>query len=162
MTIVLLLAVLVVLFLLAFVTKRRFGVLGLSLAAGVVLSQNATNYLANFYANNQIHIEPLSYDSAASLTLILLPALILLVSGPKYSTKKAALIGSTGFALLGMFFLAGPLTASLPPADPLVRDILLIVGEWESLIVIVALALALLDTFMVHGMSIKKPKSKKH
>ena len=162
MTIVLLLAVLIGLFLLAFFTKRRFGVLGLSLAAGVVLSQYAARYLTQFYESNQLSFGPLSYNSASIITLTVLPALMLLISGPKYSTNKSAMVGSIGFALLGMFFIAGPLTASLPPAEPLVRDILLLIGEWENLIVVIALALALVDTFMVHNLSIKKPKSKKH
>ena len=39
MALVIILGIAVVLFILAFLTKRRFGVLGLGLAAGVVLSQ---------------------------------------------------------------------------------------------------------------------------
>lgn len=161
MTLVILIAVLLILFSLAFITKRRFGVLGLSLAAGVVLAQNATSHVASLYQDYQIAVAPLSFSTAATITLIILPALILLASGPTYSNRRSAFVGSIGFALLGMFFLAGPLTASLPPAEPLVRDILLTVGDWENLIVVVALALALVDTFMVHGVSMPGRKSKK-
>jgi len=162
MTIVLIAIIFGALTALAFMTKRRFGVLGLSLAAGVVLSQNATNYVSDFYASNTIPVEPLTYNSAAAITLIILPPLILMFGGPKYSLRKTAVFGAVGFGLLATFFLIGPLTASLPPAQSSVRDALLLVSDWENIIVIVALVLALLDTFLVHGISKSHSKSSKH
>ena len=162
MTIVLLFVVLLALFSLAYVTKRRFGVLGLSLAAGVVIAQNASRPVAEYLEKQQFPVEPLTHISAAIILLTLTPALILLLGGPTYSRKKSALIGAAGFALLGTFFLIGPLTMSLPPAEASVRDVLMLVAEWESVIIVVALALALFDTFMVHGIASPKRRSRKH
>jgi len=162
MTIVLIVIIFGALTALAFVTKRRFGVLGLSLAAGVVLSQNATRYVSDFFANNSVPVEPLTYNSAAAITLIMLPPLVLMFGGPKYSSHKTAIFGAVGFGLLATFFLIGPLTSSLPPAQASVRDALLLISDWENVIVIIALLLALLDTFLVHGISKSPGKSRKH
>lgn len=162
MTIVLIAIIFAALTGLAFVTKRRFGVLGLSLAAGVVLSQNATAYVSDFLASNTLPVEPLTYNSAAAISLIILPPLVLMFGGPKYNSHKTAIFGAIGFGLLATFFLIGPLTSSLPPAEPVVRDTMLLISDWENVIVIVALLLALVDTFLVHGISKPHNKSSKH
>lgn len=153
----------ITLFGLAFVTRRRFGVLGLALASGVVLAQNATSYVGDIFEQYQLPVAPFSYDGAATVLLIVAPALLLLAGGPRYSTRKASLIGALGFSLLGTFFLLGPLTTALPADDLAVRSALQILSKWQNLIVIVALLLALLDTFMVHGISGgRHKKSSKH
>ncbi len=160
MTLIVIVVVAIALFGLAFVTKRRFGVLGLALAAGVVLAQSATNYVSDFLQQQALPVAPLTYDGTATIILILLPALILLVGGPTYSSKKAAIIGALGFALLGTFFLLGPLTTALPTTDTAVRNVLVVVAQSQDIIVIVALVLALLDTVMVHGGLSRHHKSK--
>ncbi len=160
MTLIVIVVVALALFGLAFVTKRRFGVLGLALAAGVVLAQSATSYVSDFLQQQAIPVAPLTYDGTATILLILLPALVLLVGGPTYSSKKAAIIGALGFALLGTFFLLGPLTTTLPTTDTVVRDVLVVVAQSQDIIVIVALVLALLDTVMVHGGLLRHHKSK--
>lgn len=162
MTLVIILAILIILFGLAFVTRRRFGVLGLALAAGVVLAQNATKYVSDFFEQNNILVTPLSYDSAATVCIILLPAIILLIGGPVYHSKKAALVGAFGFALLGTLFLLGPLTTALPAEDRSMRSALVTLSQWQNAIVVVALLLALIDTFMVHGAVARHHKSIKH
>ncbi len=151
MTLVIIVVILLALFGLAFSTKRRFGVLGLALAAGVVLSQNASKHVADVLESFVMPVEPFTYGAAATMLLTLTPALILLAGGPTYRDKKSALIGATGFALLGTFFVLGPLTTALPTTGSTIHDILVILAQWQNVIVVVALMLALVDTFMVHG-----------
>lgn len=151
MTLIVIAIIALVLFGLAFFTKRRFGVLGLALASGVVLAQNATKFLGDFFESQALPVAPLTYDSAATVVLIILPALVLLAGGPKYHTRQAAFVGALGFSLLGTFFLLGPLTTALPTTDMSIRNALIVVSQWQNVIVVVALLLALLDTFMVHG-----------
>lgn len=162
MTLIVIFVVSLALFGIAFVTKRRFGVLGLALAAGVVLAQNATGYVSGFLEQQQLPVAPLSYNDTAKILLILVPAFLLLAGGPTYHSKKAAVAGALGFALLGTFFLLGPLTTALPTEDPSIRDILVQIANSQNLIVIVALSLALIDTFMVHGVVSRHRKSSKH
>lgn len=160
MTLVIILVILCALFGLAFVTKRRFGVLGLALAAGVVLAQSASHYVGQFFEQQGLPVAPLSYGSAATVLLILLPALLLLMGGPVYRSKKSAFVGALGFALLGTFFLLGPLTTALPADNQTIRSALVVIAQWQNVIVVVALVLALLDTFMVHGAVARHHKSK--
>ena len=160
MTLIVILVVAIALFGLAFATKRRFGVLGLGLAAGVVLAEAATSYVATFLEQQGVPVAPLSYKGTATILLILLPALILLAGGPTYASKKAAVVGALGFALLGTFFLLGPLTTALPTDDPAIRDVLIKVAQSQDAIVVVALILALIDTLMVHGGLVSHRKSK--
>lgn len=162
MTLIVILVVAVALFGIAFFTKRRFGILGLALTAGVVLAQSATRYVADFFESQNLPVEPLSYHSAATVLLILLPALILLAGGPTYASKKAAVVGALGFALLGTFFLLGPLTTALPTSDLSVREALIKIAQSQDIIIIVALVLALIDTFMVHGAAGRHRKASKH
>lgn len=162
MTLIIILVVLLALFGLAFVTKRRFGVLGLALAAGVVLAQNASVFVAGYIKSQSLSVEPLSYSSVATIALILAPALILLAGGPTYNSKRAATVGAVGFALLGTLFLLGPLTTDLPSTDSAVRNVLNIIARYQNIIVICALVLALIDTYMVHGGIAAHHDKKKH
>lgn len=162
MTLIVILVVALALFGIAFVTRRRFGILGLALAAGVVLAQSATSYVGDFLEQQGLPVAPLSYNDTATIILIMLPSFFLLAGGPTYTTKKMALVGAFGYALLGTFFLLGPLTTALPTDDPSVRNVLVKIAQSQDLIVIIALVLALIDTFMVHGSAGRRYKSSKH
>ena len=153
MTLIIIVVGMFALFALAFVTKRRFGVLGLALAAGVVLSQQVSANGASLLRSWNIPVQPLSYDAVAAAVIILLPSLVLLAGGPTYVSKKLAIVGSIGYALLGTFFVLGPLTTALPTDDPNIRNLLTIIANWQTTIVGLALILAIVDVFLVHGTS---------
>lgn len=163
MTLVIIGIILVTLFSIAFFTRRRFGVLGLALAAGTVLSQYASGYVGNFLKNSGLAFGLIDYGVVASIVLIVSPALLLLAGGPTYRDKKAAIVGATGFALLGMFFVIGPLSTVVPTYDPLVRDTLVVMAALQNYVIIAALVFALIDTFMIHGtIGRRYHKDKKH
>lgn len=151
MTLVIIVGIALVLFGLAFGTKRRFGVLGLGLAAGVLLAQNAFGPVAEFFKDYVVPVGPLSYDTAAIVFLTLLPALLLLIGGPKYASKKAAILGSVAFALLGTLLILGPLTTELPTLEPAVKSTLDVIAQYQSVIVASAIIAAVIDTIMQHG-----------
>jgi hypothetical protein len=96
------------LFVSAFITKRRFGLLGLALATGSILSgiwgYNA-GLVASFFG---IPSGPIT--SAVVLALIiLLPAGVLLFHGYTYKTLVGRVIGASLFTLLALAFLVEPL-----------------------------------------------------
>jgi len=96
------------LFMSAFITKRRFGLLGLALATGSILSgiwgYNA-GLVASFFG-----IPSGSITSAVVLALIiLLPACILLFHGYTYRTLIGRVVGASLFTLLALAFLVEPL-----------------------------------------------------
>jgi len=102
MTLIVLITVFVVLYMAAFVTRRRFGVLGLALAAGVVLAQNATTIVAQFLGQQGLIFPQTNATATASILLTIMPALVLLAGGPSYGSKRAAMIGAAGFAAFAL------------------------------------------------------------
>jgi len=159
MTLVILLIVLACLSLLAYVTKRRFGVLGLALCAGLVLSQQLTGDVSNVLKAGDVPVEPLGYASAASALLILLPALTLLLAGPKYHDARMRLVGALGFGAFATMLLLGPLTTDLPTLDTSVKPALDMVAANKTWIITIAVILAVLDTFALHSKALGGKKS---
>ncbi len=163
MTLLVIIGIVIVLFGLAFFTRRRFGVLGLALAAGTVLAQYATNDLANVLQHYNVSIGGIDHKIIASIFLIVSPALLLLAGGPTYHDKKSAIIGATAFSLLGMFFMLGPLSSILPADNAAMRDVLVMMSNVQNYVIIAALLFALIDTFMIHGsVGRRYHKDKKH
>ena len=102
------------LFLLSFFAKRRFGLLGLALAAGSLLSgiwafdAGLIASLLGFPSNRIV---------AAIVTsiIILLPAVVLLFHGYTYKTMIGRLIGAALFTALAMSLLITPLSTVFMP-----------------------------------------------
>lgn len=159
MTLVVILVIALSLFALAFLTKRRFGTLGLALAAGALLSAQLTRDVSTLIEKNDLPVEPLTSSSAASVALILLPALVLLLSGPAYKSKKGTLIGATAFALMGTMLILGPLTTTLPLLDEGVDAVLNFIATYESLLLATAVIGAVLDTWLTHNVKSHRKKS---
>jgi len=104
---------LVVLFALAYFTKRRFGVLGLALAAGAMLSNLWAQQLTPIVKGTgfDIAIPPLA--TVVAVVLVLLPAVLLLTSGPTYNKKIEQVIGALLFSTLAVALLIEPLGSAL-------------------------------------------------
>ena len=158
MTLLILLVIAVALFALAFFTRRRFGVLGLALTAGLVLSEQLTGEVATFLKLGDFPVEPLSHKSAAIVFLIIAPALVLLFSGPKYSDKRAAIIGSLMFAIFGTVLLLAPLSMSLPLSSTSIAPMLSQIALHSPTIIAAGIIAAIADTMHAQG---KKPFDKK-
>lgn len=144
------------LFALMFFTKRRFGVLGLALAGGYVLSQmwaEAATPLVE-QAGLQIVAPPLNVIVATGI--ILLPAVLLLFSGPKYSKVPQRVIGSLAFALLAFAFMTDSLGSAmvLEGEGKVYFDTIV---DNSGYIITAGLVFALFDI-----LSIRKPKPEKH
>lgn len=104
----------VLLFVAAFITRRRFGLLGLALAAGSLLS-GIWGYDAGLIASG-LGIPTGSLTTAIILAIIvLLPASVLLFHGSTYKTLIGRIVGSALFTLLASAFLIEPLGHVLMP-----------------------------------------------
>lgn len=147
--------ILVALFLVAYVTKRRFGVLGLALTAGAMLSQlwakDATPYVRE--AGLVLVSPPL--ETVVAAVLVLLPAIILLFSGPKYDKGTLRIVGAAAFAVLASAFLLVPLgNALVMPADSQqVFDFLVTYRVW---IVTAGIGFAVVDLLLATNRRGKK------
>lgn len=162
MTLVIIIGIFLALFALALVTKRRFGVLGLGLAAGAVLAQNWSREVGQVLEAQQIPVEPLSYWVAATIALIITPPLLLLIAGPVYTDRKYALAGAVCFALLGTLLLMGPITSDLPIIDGDVKSVFDFIASWQNLLIAGGLALAIIDMLLANGSKHHSKKSDKH
>src|SRR5690554_4880900 len=107
------LVVLIGTFLLSYLTKRRFGVLGLALAAGALISEHWAGILTPFLQQQGVVLvaPPLSIVVAIALTL--LPTVILLFSGPAYGKALQRILGSLLFTILAFTFVAPAIGSAL-------------------------------------------------
>ena len=136
--------ILIALFGLAFLTKRRFGVLGLALAAGAMLSSLWADSLTPVIANAGFVVDKPPLITVVAVGLVLLPAVILLFSGPSYKDMPLRIVGAFAFAALAVALLIEPLGSALVLLDEgkTVYDFFV---EYRVYIVTAGLILALLD-----------------
>lgn len=153
--VVFLLIIIGLLFALTYVTRRRFGVLGLALCAGFLISEMWTDAVTPWVegAGFQLFSPPLS--SVVAACLVLTPAVLLLFSGPTYSKKAQRLIGAAVFALLAASFLLTPLGGALK-LDETGQMIYSFLVENKTFIITAGIAYALYDI-----LTMKTPKRDK-
>lgn len=149
MSIVVVLAVIVaVLFAMTYLTKRRFGVLGLALCAGYLISDMWTVHVTPFIRGAGFDLLSPPLSSVVAACLVLIPAVLLLFSGPAYTRKLQRLIGAGVFALLATAFLLGPLGIALnldPHTDNTAYQIYKFLSDNKTFIITVGIIYALYD-----------------
>jgi len=106
---IIVLAIAILLFATAFISKRRFGLLGLALAAGSILS-GIWSYEAGLIPS-LFSIPSGSLTSAVvSSVIILLPVALLLFHGYSYKTLISRVVGASLLTVLAMAFLVEPIS----------------------------------------------------
>lgn len=151
MTLLVLALIALGLFGLAYVTKRRFGLLGLGLTAGLVLSREISKDTAGILEVSDFPVEPLTPIAAATVLLILSPALVMLFAGPKYYQKRAALIGSAMFGVFGIVILLPALVGVVPTTDPSVVPTLSFIAMNSPWIIAAGVIAAVFDIMQTHS-----------
>ena len=139
-------AIVVILFLAAFFTKRRFGMLGLALAAGSTLSTiwaEDAGYVASMVGIRQ---SPFS-TSMILVAITLLPAVILFFHGNIYKRKISRAVGALLFAVLALAFLVEPLGHMLVLSGQ-GADVYKILSNNQTTIIGIGLILAVIDLFL--------------
>lgn len=146
--------VIIALFALAYWTKRRFGVLGLALAAGWLLADMWAEQVTPYIKDAGFVLVSPPLTSVVEAALILLPAVLLLFSGPTYHKRTLRIIGAAAFALLATAFLLKPLGGSLA-LDEMGTFYYHLLADNKAIIITVAIAYALFDI-----LTLKTPKAK--
>lgn len=146
--VIIVLILIALLFALAFFTKRRFGVLGLALAAGAMLSKTWASDLTPYVKDAGIQLVAPPLESVVASVLILLPAVLLLFSGPTYHVMWQKLLGSAAFALLALSFLLEPLAGALVLSGDS-RTVYNFLIEYRTWIITGGIVYALIDLLMV-------------
>ena len=153
------LVILGLLFVVAYVTKRRFGVLGLALAAGSMLSGLWAAKLTPLVRDAGLVVDNPPLITIVSVTLVLLPALVLLFSGPSYQDIPRRIIGALLFASLAFALVIEPLGSALVLQGQ-GKQLYDFFVENQVYIVTAGLIIAVVDLLMTH--TSRKHKDSKH
>jgi hypothetical protein len=139
-------ALAVALFLGAFMSKRRFGLLGLALTAGATLS-SIWSYDAGLVVSSTGLVPDGPLTNAVALSLIvLLPAIVLLFHGYTYKENAARVIGSLLFMMLALAFLVEPIGFALP-LEGVAADVYRWLVDNKEVIISAGVVLAIVDLF---------------
>ena len=139
-----LLIIIAILFAVAYFAKRRFGVLGLALCAGSLLSAMWAADVTPLIQDAGIRLLTPPLATVVAIGLVLLPAIILLFGGPRYTKLVPRVIGSTAFALLATSFILVPLGTGLVLDDTTQEYYDFLVNN-RTIIITAAIAYALFD-----------------
>lgn len=141
--IVVLLVLIVALFAASFFSKRRFGILGLGLAAGAIISPIWGDNAGYVISSTGLVDEGPIVNIIAFSALILIPAILFMFHGYTYKGIVPRIIGSFLFTALAIAFLAGPIGDELSLTGPAEGVYSWLVANHEIVISIgVALAVA--------------------
>lgn len=145
MTYLIVLAIyLVGLFLLAWMSRRSMGVPTLALAAGALMAGLWTNSLTPFVAQAGVVIVRPPLTSLVSITLTLLPALLVMFRAHKVSSHYRSIVGSIVFAVLGVMLTYGAFSNAVV-LDAASRQYVLQVVHYQNAIITVCVILALTE-----------------
>lgn len=160
-TIILLGAIFAILFAGAFISKRRFGLLGLALTAGATIS-TIWEYDAGLLISSTGLVPNGPVTQAVTLSLIvLLPAILVLFHGYTYKNIFSRMIGSLLFAGLALAFLVEPIGYILP-LEGLGADVYNQVKNYKDVIISAGVILAVADLFFTKPAKAPEKEGKKH
>lgn len=144
-----------------YITKRRFGVLGLALAAGSLISTYWSKPVADFLEQNGIVFSVPPLIAVVQIGLLLLPPVLLLSAGPTYSKGMPRVLGALAFGALAVTLLTDILRTILAP-EPTIESVLLFLATNKAVIITIGLSAAVVDTLFTRkgrGRDAKKSKS---
>lgn len=149
-----------VLFTLSFLSRRRFGLLGLALAAGATLS-TMWSYDAGLVISSTGLVPDGPITNAVALSLVvLLPTIVLLFHGYAYKDMFSRIIGSLMFTVLAFAFLLEPIGFALPlegASAQLYHQAL----NYKDIVISVGVILAVVDLFFTKPAHLAEKSSKK-
>lgn len=149
-----------ILFFGSFLSKRRFGLLGLALTAGATLS-TIWSYDAGLIiaSTGLVPAGPMTNAVALSL-VVLLPAIVLLFHGYRYKALFSRIIGSLLFTILAIAFLLEPIGFALP----LEGNSAYLYNQavsYKEVVISVGVVLAVVDLFFTKPAHVAEKKGKK-
>lgn len=145
----------------AFISKRRFGLLGLALTAGATLSTIWSYEAGLVVSATGLVPEGVVTQAVTQSLVVLLPAILLLFHGYAYKNLFARLVGSFLFAVLALAFLVEPIGFALPltgVGNTVYQTIL----DYKNVIISVGVILAVVDLFFTKPAHLAARATKKH
>lgn len=150
-----------VLFAGAFISKRRFGLLGLALTAGATLSTIWSYDAGLVVSSTGVFPEGVITQAVTQSLVVLLPAILLLFHGYSYKNIVSRIIGSLLFTILALAFLVEPLSYALP-LDGISGVVYSNIRQYKDLIISAGVILAIIDLFFTKPAHLSEKDKKKH
>lgn len=144
----------------AFISKRRFGLLGLALTAGATLSVIWADTAGLVIASTGLVPDGPITEAATLSLIVLLPAILLLFHGYAYKNMAARIVGSLLFSVLAMAFLIEPIghVLVLEGAGATVYNQII---YYRDAIISVGVILAVVDIFFTKPAHLAEKSGKK-
>ncbi len=151
----------VILFTGAFISKRRFGLLGLALTAGAMLSTLWSYDAGLLVSSTGLFPEGVITQAVTQSLVVLLPAILLLFHGYAYKKPIPRVIGSLLFTALALAFLVEPIGYALPlEGDG--ATVYTVLKEYKDVIISAGVILAIVDLFFTKPAHLAEKSDKKH
>ena len=149
--------IIAVIFVIAFISSRRFGPLALALSAGAMLAEIWSEWLVIIIGGLGIEVPGLPHGVIATIIILLAPLFLLLFGGPRYYGKYQRVFSAIMIALLTATLLVKPLGKYMS-LDGDALKVYQSLSDWWKYVVTVGLLIGLADIFMLH--SAHKPRAK--
>jgi len=144
MNLIIVIVVAVVLFGLAFLSKRRFGMHGLALVAGATLAALWGETFAVLVASAGVLPYGIPAEPLVMIVLTVAPGLMLLLRGKKYKNIGGRTFGAIMFTALALALIVTPLSILLP-LDAASSVAYATILQYKSLIIGGGIVVAVLD-----------------
>lgn len=154
-------ALAIVLFAGAFISKRRFGLLGLALTAGAMLSTIWSYDAGLVVSGTGLFPEGVITQAVTQSLVVLLPAILLLFHGYAYKNIVSRIVGSLLFTVLALAFLVDPIGYALP-LEGLGVNVYDTLKYNKDLIISIGVILAVVDLFFTKPAHLAAKSHKKH
>lgn len=146
-SIIIFLLLIMALFAVAFITKRRYGMLALGLSAGAMLSTLWAGDITPLVAQAGLVLVAPPLESVVAGALVLLPAILLLLSGPTYDKESRRFMGALLFAVFATVLLLEPLGSALV-IEGLGKQVFDFLTTNRTLVITVCLTIAVFDVLL--------------
>jgi hypothetical protein len=136
-------------FALTYFSKRKYGLPALALVAGSVLSASWSSYVTISLQQGGFVLVSPPLNVVVAVSLILLPALILLTVGPSHSKTHHRLFSATLFTVLAMSLIITAIDREAPnlaSSVPYIKE----VTALQPLFVVAGVFVAIVDSFIHH------------
>lgn len=133
----------------AFISKRRFGILALAMAAGYIIATYEAQHVASILRNYDVSFGAMSMTTVVTMIIIILPSVLLFFGGPTYASKRNRIMGSIAYGVTALFFCLGSLEHSLVLMGQ-EKIVYSYIQDYREQGIVLLLILAIVDTFFIH------------
>lgn len=144
-----LLLIFVILLALGFFTRRRYGLLGVGLILGYLISTNMVLTVTQFIESQGIKFESPPLLLVVGVLLVVLPSIILLFIGPSHQKNIHKSAMAFFYALTGTILSYFTIIQNTPALYS-EQSPLSFIAMYKPLIIVIIALLALADLFLIH------------